>query len=92
MGEIWVKSPSRSRGYWRDEVKTEADFNGSIASKNEKGYLRTGDLGFLHKSDSRKKDKTTRKKEETFSMKRTSSSSSCLLFFVGVASRPPSLS
>ena len=50
VGEIWVSSPSKARGYWNNPQLTAEDFNatpsgGSISSS---GYLKTGDLGFLH--------------------------------------------
>ena len=46
VGEIWVKSPSRAAGYFGNPEKSEEDFGGRV--QGEGGFLRTGDLGFLH--------------------------------------------
>jgi amino acid adenylation domain-containing protein len=43
VGEIWVRGPSVARGYWRSEADP---FGGALAS-GERGFLRTGDLGFF---------------------------------------------
>lgn len=54
VGEIWVRSPSKAAGYFQKEQETKEDFHAqlvdsdsSTTSEND-GYLRTGDLGFLH--------------------------------------------
>ena len=61
VGEIWLRSRSVAAGYWRqpqlsrdafhaalsDEIQEEASAGSSLSS----GYLRTGDLGFIHPSD-----------------------------------------
>jgi len=58
VGEIWVRSESRARGYWRSveasaetfggwlegEAPVAIDEDGSVAPQ---GWLRTGDLGFV---------------------------------------------
>jgi len=40
VGELRIRGPSVMRGYWEDSERTRASFAG--------GWLRTGDLGFLH--------------------------------------------
>jgi acyl-CoA synthetase (AMP-forming)/AMP-acid ligase II len=48
IGEIWVKGPSVTTGYWERETETQATFQAT--SPNLEGhYLRTGDLGFKYK-------------------------------------------
>ena len=55
VGEIWVNSPSKALKYYGKDVKeTKEDFHAIIedmkdASIKFGGYLRTGDLGFMHK-------------------------------------------
>jgi acyl transferase domain-containing protein/acyl-CoA synthetase (AMP-forming)/AMP-acid ligase II/pimeloyl-ACP methyl ester carboxylesterase/acyl carrier protein len=48
IGEIWAKSPSVAQGYWNRPELTEHSFNGVLKDTQEGGWLRTGDLGFLH--------------------------------------------
>ncbi|WP_310777903.1 non-ribosomal peptide synthetase/type I polyketide synthase [Mycobacterium sp. Z3061] len=49
VGEIWVDSPSKAVGYWGAPEASEATFQARLAGMhNGRGYLRTGDLGFLH--------------------------------------------
>lgn len=48
VGEIWVKSPSISQGYWEKPEATAATFGGRLAGTDRGGFLRTGDLGFVH--------------------------------------------
>ena len=50
VGEIWVRGPSVTGGYWRRPEATAEDFGAELAgvADGERGpYLRTGDLGFL---------------------------------------------
>ncbi len=47
IGEIWVKGPSVSRGYYGREKETAETFHNFIAGTNEGPFLRTGDLGFM---------------------------------------------
>lgn len=46
IGELWLKGPSITKGYWSSGVEGSPDPGpGSIL--NSEGYLQTGDLGFL---------------------------------------------
>jgi acyl-CoA synthetase (AMP-forming)/AMP-acid ligase II len=50
VGEIWVRSESVASGYHNQETHFSDCFHASI--KNEQGlFLRTGDLGFIHKGE-----------------------------------------
>jgi fatty-acyl-CoA synthase len=40
VGELRIKGPSVMKGYWEDPLRTQESFAG--------GWLKTGDLGFLH--------------------------------------------
>ncbi|MGD9547405.1 MAG: SDR family NAD(P)-dependent oxidoreductase [Candidatus Krumholzibacteriia bacterium] len=51
IGEVWVKGPSVARGYWKRPEETEETFGARIAGTGEGPFLRTGDLGFLHKDE-----------------------------------------
>lgn len=49
VGEIWVNSPSKAAGYYRKEAETKEDFHAKLSRSVEaEGYLKTGDLGFMH--------------------------------------------
>ena len=48
VGEIWIKSPSVTQGYWMDAEQTREKCQAHLAGANNGQYLRTGDLGFLH--------------------------------------------
>jgi acyl-CoA synthetase (AMP-forming)/AMP-acid ligase II len=45
IGEIWVRGPIVTRGYWRNPEASETTMRAGIEG-GETGYLRTGDLGF----------------------------------------------
>ena len=47
VGEIWLSSPSVTRGYWRREEETSQTFDAMLADNESGPYLRTGDLGVL---------------------------------------------
>ena len=47
VGEIWVKSPSNAKGYWKSPEATERTFLAQIAETGESPFMRTGDLGFV---------------------------------------------
>lgn len=50
VGEIWVKGPSVTAGYWNRETETRDSFE--VTSPYLEGhYLRTGDLGFKHNGE-----------------------------------------
>ncbi|MBW6459885.1 MAG: AMP-binding protein [Bacteroidales bacterium] len=49
VGEIWVSGPSVARGYWNKPEETERTFGARLADTGEGPFLRTGDLGFIHK-------------------------------------------
>ena len=48
IGEIWVSGPCVAAGYWRRPDLSEETFRARIVDGPPAGYLRTGDLGFLH--------------------------------------------
>ena len=48
LGEIWLSGPSPSKGYWRREDESDADFRALPSGGSDTEYLRTGDIGFLH--------------------------------------------
>lgn len=48
VGEIWVRGPQVAPGYWQRPEAAQATFNGTLAGEPEGGFLRTGDLGFVH--------------------------------------------
>jgi 8-amino-7-oxononanoate synthase len=50
VGEIWVSGPSVAQGYWRREEASHETFQARL--RDGRGpFLRTGDLGFLHKGE-----------------------------------------
>jgi thioester reductase-like protein len=53
IGEIWVDGQSKCLGYWNNPELTQETFHARIVGENQSGdgYLRTGDLGFLHKDE-----------------------------------------
>jgi len=51
VGEIWIAGPSVATGYWQNPPATVAAFGARLGEPDHtdgRGYLRTGDLGFLH--------------------------------------------
>mmetsp|Transcript_25766 Transcript_25766/g.52385 ORF Transcript_25766/g.52385 Transcript_25766/m.52385 type:complete len:793 (+) Transcript_25766:135-2513(+) len=52
IGEIWISSPSKAAGYWNNVEQTKEAFHALLDDDDKddssKGYLRTGDVGFLH--------------------------------------------
>ena len=51
IGEIWATSDSVAQGYWQRKEQTEEIFNAYLADTGDGPFLRTGDLGFLHKGE-----------------------------------------
>jgi len=47
IGEIWVRGPSISSGYFDNPAETDAAFHASLADTEEGPFLRTGDLGAI---------------------------------------------
>ncbi|GIG92120.1 fatty acyl-AMP ligase [Plantactinospora endophytica] len=47
VGEIWLRGPSVTSGYWRRPEAT-AQVLGAVTADGDAGYLRTGDLGTVH--------------------------------------------
>lgn len=50
IGEVWVKGPSVTAGYWNREADTQASFQ-ATSLELDGHYLRTGDLGFKHNDE-----------------------------------------
>ncbi|MCC6489700.1 MAG: AMP-binding protein, partial [Candidatus Hydrogenedentes bacterium] len=53
VGEIWIDGESKCEGYWQRPELSESIFHARIEGEpdNPRGYLRTGDLGFLHEGE-----------------------------------------
>ncbi|MCP4653880.1 MAG: amino acid adenylation domain-containing protein [bacterium] len=51
VGEIWVQGPSVCQGYWNRPEETASTFRENLADSGEDPFLRTGDLGFLHRGE-----------------------------------------
>lgn len=51
VGEIWINSASKASGYFGKPKDTKDDFHATLKGTTEGSYLRTGDLGFLHKQE-----------------------------------------
>ena len=48
VGEIWVDSPTKAAGYYGRESESREIFQARVSDpSDDRGYLRTGDLGFL---------------------------------------------
>ena len=52
VGEIWVSSPSKARGYYGQPELSQQIFAARLEGENgddgKRAWLRTGDLGFMH--------------------------------------------
>eukprot|EP01038_Epipyxis_sp_PR26KG_P004426 gene4426-6260_t len=63
IGEIWINSPSKAKGYFGLNEKTMEDFHAKLSNditittndftfeSNNNDYLRTGDLGFIYNNE-----------------------------------------
>ena len=51
VGEIWVSGPTVAKGYYNNPEETEITFNARLSDTKEGPFLRTGDLGFIHKGE-----------------------------------------
>jgi hypothetical protein len=55
VGEIWISSPSKAKGYWNNPQQSKHDFDAELqhndSDLSKYTYLRTGDLGFLYKKE-----------------------------------------
>lgn len=51
VGEIWLSGSSIGQGYWNDPRVTQKRFNAKLSDRNQGGFLRTGDLGFMRKGE-----------------------------------------
>jgi aryl carrier-like protein len=52
VGEIWLRGPSISRGYWGwSPGDNQPVFAARMAGDPDSAFLRTGDLGFLHRGE-----------------------------------------
>ena len=53
IGEIWIAGGSKCLGYWNNPELTLKLFHARLVddSPYDDGYLRTGDMGFLHKGE-----------------------------------------
>ena len=52
VGEIWVSGPIVSPGYWNRAALNPETFRARITgADDDRTYLRTGDLGFLHEGE-----------------------------------------
>jgi thioester reductase-like protein len=53
IGEIWVAGSGKCPGYWNNPELTLKQFRARLVDDTpyDDGYLRTGDLGFLHNSE-----------------------------------------
>jgi acyl-CoA synthetase (AMP-forming)/AMP-acid ligase II len=51
IGEIWVSGGNVAEGYWNRSEETQYTFKARIADTGKGPFLRTGDLGFMHKGE-----------------------------------------
>ena len=53
VGEIWIRGPSKCRGYWQRHELSAATFEARLPGdrEGEPTWLRSGDMGFLHNGE-----------------------------------------
>lgn len=51
VGEVWVSGPNVGQGYWNRPEETERTFRAYTSNSGTGPFLRTGDLGFLHRRE-----------------------------------------
>jgi amino acid adenylation domain-containing protein len=51
VGEVWLAGAGIATGYWGRQEESEATFKATLAGSGEGPYLRTGDLGFIHRGE-----------------------------------------
>jgi thioester reductase-like protein len=53
VGEIWLAGKGKCKGYWNNPALTLKEFRARLVDDRpyDEGYLRTGDLGFLHEGE-----------------------------------------
>jgi thioester reductase-like protein len=51
VGEIWMRGPSKCAGYWGRPELSASTFEARLAGDNTGGWLRSGDMGFIHDGD-----------------------------------------
>jgi thioester reductase-like protein len=53
IGEIWVAGSGKCQGYWNNPELTLKQFRARLVDDTpyDDGYLRTGDIGFVHKGE-----------------------------------------
>ena len=51
VGEVWLAGAGIATGYWGRPEESDATFKATLAESGEGPYLRTGDLGFIHRGE-----------------------------------------
>jgi acyl-CoA synthetase (AMP-forming)/AMP-acid ligase II len=51
VGEVWVAGAGVATGYWGRPDESDATFKATLAGSGVGSYLRTGDLGFIHRGE-----------------------------------------
>ena len=49
VGEVWLAGAGIAAGYWGRPEESDVTFKATLAGSGEGPYLRTGDLGFIHR-------------------------------------------